>query len=112
VLSLVFLGWWTEGAQHASCQETLSQDASPTNPCVNKAKLLFVLLIIANGNQVPFDLRVHRHKSYHPYLEKNKERVRKDEERAAILQAEQEQQSLDSVSRSSGKAPVQQIEQI
>jgi hypothetical protein len=38
-----------------------------------------------------------RHKSYHPYLEKNKDRVRKDEERAAILEAEEEKELLDIV---------------
>lgn len=41
---------------------------------------------------------MNRHKSYHPYLEKNKERVRKDEERAAVLEADEEKQMLDAVS--------------
>lgn len=38
-----------------------------------------------------------RHKSYHPYLEKNKDRVRKDEERAAVLEADEERRMIDAV---------------
>lgn len=39
------------------------------------------------------------HKSYHPYLDKNKQRVRDDEARAAVLQEEEERNAIKTVSR-------------
>jgi hypothetical protein len=38
-----------------------------------------------------------RHKSYHPYLEKNKQRVREDEARAAAEELQREQKRVDAV---------------
>ncbi|RXK36135.1 hypothetical protein M231_06626 [Tremella mesenterica] len=40
-------------------------------------------------------LQILQHKSYHPYLEKNKQRVREDEAKAAAAELEQEQKRID-----------------
>ncbi|WVR05923.1 hypothetical protein IAU60_002949 [Kwoniella sp. DSM 27419] len=40
-------------------------------------------------------LQILQHKSYHPYLEKNKQRVREDEARAAAEELEREQKQVD-----------------
>ncbi|WVW82349.1 hypothetical protein I302_104356 [Kwoniella bestiolae CBS 10118] len=40
-------------------------------------------------------LQILHHKSYHPYLEKNKQRVREDEARAAAEELAKEQKSID-----------------
>jgi hypothetical protein len=45
-------------------------------------------------------LQILQHKSYHPYLESNKQRVRDDEAKAAALEAEEERTSLGLVSLS------------
>lgn len=42
-------------------------------------------------------LQILQHKSYHPYLESNKQRVRDDEAKAAALEAEEERTALDQV---------------
>lgn len=42
-------------------------------------------------------LQILQHKSYHPYLESNKQRVRDDEARAARLEQEEERRALDQV---------------
>ncbi|KAJ9095374.1 hypothetical protein QFC19_007618 [Naganishia cerealis] len=39
-------------------------------------------------------LQILQHKSYHPYLESNKQRVRDDEAKAAALEAEEERTAL------------------
>lgn len=44
-------------------------------------------------------LQILQHKSYHPYLESNKQRVRDDEAKAAALEAEEERAALDEVRR-------------
>jgi hypothetical protein len=43
-------------------------------------------------------LNILVHKSYHPYLEKNKDRVRKDEEKEQLRIEHEEQRSLQAVS--------------
>jgi hypothetical protein len=40
-----------------------------------------------------------RHKSYHPYLEKNKQRVREDEAKAAEAELAKEQKRVEKVCR-------------
>jgi hypothetical protein len=42
-------------------------------------------------------LQILQHKSYHPYLETNKQRVRDDEAKAAALEAEEERAALNEV---------------
>ena len=49
-------------------------------------------------NHGPVEL-IHSHKSYHPYLEKNKQRVREDEAKAAQDEAEKEQARIDQASK-------------
>ncbi|KAJ9100626.1 hypothetical protein QFC21_003670 [Naganishia friedmannii] len=46
-------------------------------------------------------LQILQHKSYHPYLETNKQRVRDDEAKAAALEAEEERTALNQACRSS-----------
>lgn len=43
-------------------------------------------------------LQILQHKSYHPYLESNRQRVRDDEAKAAALEAQEERAALDQVS--------------
>ena len=43
----------------------------------------------------------NRHKSYHPYLEKNKQRVREDEAKAAEAEMAKEQKRVEKVSTES-----------
>ncbi|WVQ70881.1 hypothetical protein IAR50_000406 [Cryptococcus sp. DSM 104548] len=49
-------------------------------------------------------LQILQHKSYHPYLEKNKQRVREDEARARAEEQEQEQNRVDAESQERLKA--------
>lgn len=59
--------------------------ASPANPTVSS---------ISSPDSVS---DTSRHKSYHPYLEKNKERVRQDEARAQEEEIAKEQKRVDNV---------------
>lgn len=62
------------------------------------------------GPRVPYHrdysrLSHRRHKSYHPYLEKNKQRVREDEARAAAEELQREQKRVDAVGPDDHESP-------
>lgn len=72
------------------------QHASITDSAVSGALLCSIDRSQCVSRDIPL---TRRHKSYHPYLEKNKQRVREDEAKARAEEEEREAARVDSESR-------------